>query len=113
MDCCNKCGNTNCCCCRQDCRTCGCAVEECDMEQSFCSLIESIALIETALSHILNAEGEKLQRAISLAKNVDELLAVNKSVVRTIACVTRLETILLEKLTEVTCAMEECEPDVC
>ena len=32
------------------------------MRQAITDLIESIALEETTLSHILNAEGEKLQR---------------------------------------------------
>lgn len=45
------------------------------------SLLQSIALEETAISHILNAEGEKLQKAISLSEcSHDDLLDVNKSV---------------------------------
>ncbi len=30
------------------------------------SLVQSIALEETAISHILNAEGEKIQKVLSL-----------------------------------------------
>ena len=36
------------------------------MCQAVTDLLESIALDETALSHILNAEGEKLQRVIAM-----------------------------------------------
>ena len=35
------------------------------MPQAVTDLIESIALEETALSHILNAEGEKMQKVIA------------------------------------------------
>lgn len=36
------------------------------MHQAITDLLESIALEETAMSHILNAEGEKLQKAIAM-----------------------------------------------
>lgn len=42
---------------------------ECEHIDKCCaasSLLQSIALEETAISHILNAEGEKLQKGISL-----------------------------------------------
>lgn len=35
-----------------------------DRRQAITDMIESVALQQTALAHILNAEGEKLQRAI-------------------------------------------------
>lgn len=34
--------------------------------QAITDLIESVALEETALSHILNAEGEKIQKMVAL-----------------------------------------------
>ena len=61
-------------------------------------MIESVALAEAALSHILNAEGEKLQRAVELAESVDELLEINKAVNRTIVNITHLEHVLYAKL---------------
>lgn len=60
--------------------------------------IESIALIETALSHILNAEGEKLQKGISCANYVYELIELNNSIEKTITKVTNLEIQLSDKL---------------
>ena len=69
------------------------------MCQAVTDLIESIALEETALSHILNAEGEKLQRVIGL-EDVDfcQLVEVNESVANMVGVVSSLELVLKEKL---------------
>lgn len=68
-------------------------------EEAITDIIESIALEETALSHILNAEGEKIQAVLKLP-NVDAetLLKTNKSVKGMVDAVTRLEVILQSKL---------------
>ncbi|MEG2097251.1 MAG: hypothetical protein RRY65_03710, partial [Pseudoflavonifractor sp.] len=74
-------------------------------------VLESVALVETALAHILNAEGEKLQKAIACATNVGELLAVNRSVATTITHVTHLEQTLYAKLDALrSCSAAPCEP---
>ncbi|MGN0351745.1 MAG: hypothetical protein ACI4ES_08835 [Roseburia sp.] len=44
------------------------------------ALLQSIALEETAISHILDAEGEKLQKAISISCEQKDLIEINKSV---------------------------------
>ena len=50
-------------------------------EQAITDIIESVALEETALSHILNAEGEKIQKMVAMPDITPEmLLATNKSV---------------------------------
>ena len=69
------------------------------MCQAVTDLIESIALEETALSHILNAEGEKLQRVIGL-EDVDfcQLMEVNESVANMVGVGSSLELVLKEKL---------------
>lgn len=68
-------------------------------QQAISDLIESVALQETGLSHILNAEGEKIQATIAFpGVTPDMLLAVNTSVQETINAVTRLETVLQGKL---------------
>ena len=59
----------------------------------------SIAKIETALSHILNAEGEKIQKIVADGTTADEILAVNKSVNSMVDSVARLEMLLQSKLT--------------
>ena len=62
-------------------------------------IIESVALQETALSHILNAEGEKIQKMVALPDVTPEvLLATNKSVESMVNAVSRLEMILQSKL---------------
>ncbi|MGL5380755.1 hypothetical protein [Clostridium sp.] len=66
--------------------------------QAITDIIESVALEQTALSHILNAEGEKIQKVVANAKSSDELLAVNKSVQSMVNTITRLEMVLQAKL---------------
>ena len=51
------------------------------MSQAITDLIESIALEETALSHILNAEGEKLQKVLAMEDvSLNQILDVNETV---------------------------------
>lgn len=67
--------------------------------QAITDIIESVALEQTALSHILNAEGEKLQYAIAYPGiTPEELLQFNDSVQSLINATTRLELILQSKL---------------
>ncbi len=73
--------------------------------QAITDLIQSVALEETALSHILNAEGEKIQKVVAMDDATPEmLLATNKSVESMVNAITRLEMILQSKLT----AFEDC-----
>lgn len=72
--------------------------------QAVTDLIESIALEETALSHILNAEGEKIQAAVAMTDvTTSELLCVNKSVEAMVNAISRLEMVLQAKLELVSC----------
>lgn len=67
--------------------------------QAITDIIESVALEQTALSHILNAEGEKLQYVIAYPNiTPEQLLTFNKSVQSMINATTRLELILQSKL---------------
>lgn len=61
-------------------------------------VIESIALQQTGLSHILNAEGEKIQAIIKYSEKPEDLLLVNKSVENMVNSITRLEFMLQGKL---------------
>ena len=73
--------------------------------QAITDIIQSVALEEAALSHILNAEGEKIQKMVAMADVTPEiLLQTNKSVESMVGAVTRLETILQSKLS----AFEGC-----
>lgn len=86
-------------CCTVNCCN-GCCPKECDCScaDELCQVIHSIALAEVGIAHILNAEGEKIQKAVAQSKNTKELLAVNESVRETIMRITQLENQLTLKL---------------
>ena len=71
------------------------------LAQAINDVVESVALEQAALSHILNAEGEKIQKFVNdptLEVSVEDLLTVNKSVQSTLDSITRLEMTLKAKL---------------
>ncbi len=62
-------------------------------------VVESVALQEAALSHILNAEGEKMQKMIaSEGVTYCDLMKLNKKVRNLVNAATRLEMIMQGKL---------------
>jgi len=68
-------------------------------EQAITDLIESVALQETALSHIMNAEGEKMQAIIAMPNVTQvQLMELNDSIYQLLNSITRLEIILQSKL---------------
>ncbi len=73
-------------------------------------VLESIALIEAALAHILNAEGEKIQKAVATADDTCQLLAVNDSVNKTLSKAVFLEQLLCCKLESLERCCDSCEP---
>lgn len=74
-----------------------------------CEILNFIALEESALSNILNAEGEKIQKADAMKDiSIEDLLCVKLSVAKTIREVTSLELVLLSKL-EADCS-NSCHP---
>lgn len=67
--------------------------------QAITDLFESVALQQTALSHILNAEGEKLQRIFAFDNiSPETVLAANHSVESTVNAIAGLESVLEMKL---------------
>ena len=68
------------------------------MCQAVTDLIESIALEETAMSHILNAEGEKMQQAVAMDIDICKLLEVNDSATDMVHAIANLELVLKDKL---------------
>lgn len=70
----------------------------CSRYQPITDIIQSIALEQTALSHILNAEGKKIQKALALNLSDAEILKINKSVDDTVKSVAKLEMVLQSKL---------------
>lgn len=80
-------------------------------EQAITDIIESIALEETALSHILNAEGEKIQKVLELATTTEELISVNTSVESMVKAINDLESMLQEKLKLFEASLNETTTD--
>ena len=67
--------------------------------QAVSDLFESIALQQAALAHILNAEGEKLQKVLSIPGISPEIiLQTNQSVESMVNSIASLESILKQKL---------------
>ena len=73
-------------------------------EQAINAILTSIALEETALSHIIDAEGEKIQYALqnssykNCCDNMEKILKVNESVSCLIEQITDMQLILKSKL---------------
>lgn len=82
-------------------------------EEALNMIIASIAMEELALSHILNAEGEKLQYVLGTLPGTkpcaspQDVLAVNKSVTALLEAVTQNQMLLKSKLEK---ALEACPP---
>ena len=72
-------------------------------EQALTDLIESIALEQAALSHIINAEGEKIQKVLKVFTCNEEIFKVNESVKEVLNTVTHLENLLVTKLELISC----------
>ena len=73
-------------------------------EQALAAIIASVAMEEVALSHVINAESEKIKFVVECAKekgcenmNIDDILAVNKSVDEVLKRIVELQIILKKK----------------
>ncbi|MEM1485976.1 CshA/CshB family fibrillar adhesin-related protein [Oscillospiraceae bacterium PP1C4] len=69
-----------------------------ERSQAITDIIESVALEQTALSHIMNAEGEKIQKIVAMSATPQQLLNANKSVSGMLNTISVLENILQGKL---------------
>ena len=68
-------------------------------EEAVGNIIESVAMEEAGLAHILNAESEKLLAVVNNPQaTVEDLMAINKAVKNAITAITRLEAMLQGKL---------------
>lgn len=79
--------------------------------EAITDIIASVALEQTALAHILNAEGEKIQKFTTTAATPtpEILLAINKSVKEMVTTITNLEIVLQFKLDLFSdCLCDEC-----
>lgn len=76
------------------------------LEQTINLLLASIAFEELGLSHIINAEGEKMQDFIEKACSTEELLQLNESVNELLKTITKKEMLLQYKLEDVSKLIE-------
>ncbi|MEG2719391.1 MAG: hypothetical protein RSA55_07630, partial [Clostridia bacterium] len=75
--------------------------------QQISDLIQSVALEETALGAIANAEGAKIQRMTAMPNVTPaQLLCLNKSVTDMTNAMSLLESILMQKLNAVDCQID-------
>jgi len=87
-------------------------------EDAINQILSSIAMEELALSHILNAEGEKIQFALgtgdgfapSQAPTVQQVLEINNSVRRVLETASKLQLVLSSKMTDALKAWEAQGP---
>lgn len=89
---------------------------EIDVCQSLALVIESVALEELSLAHLVNAEAEKVQKVAdkSYPATPFEMAKVNKSVSKTLVNVIKLQILLQFKLEEILDKLPDfCEDEDC
>jgi len=83
-----------------------------DREDVINLIIASVALEEISLSHILNAESEKIQRVLCMEKHkcadLSDIKEINESAERMLDGVTRMQILLQMKLQNVLQLKEKC-----
>jgi len=67
-------------------------------EQAINSILTSIAMEEAALSHILNAEGEKIQYVLANCACIDDVIRTNESVKDLVDSISDLQLTLKSKM---------------
>ena len=90
-----------------------CCEESSRYKEKHSDILDSLALLEKALSRILEAEGEKLQKILTTSMNADEMIEANRSVQDVIVQATHLEHVvydILESMEEPALQEEGGEP---
>jgi len=74
------------------------AVQHISLENAIAAGIVSVALEEIALAHIINAEGEKIQKVSSILDCPGDIIEFQKSVSRVLQTVLKSQMLLQFKL---------------
>lgn len=89
---------------------CGPSCVEVDPQQMTLNrLLESIALEETALAHLINAEAHKIQQAVETLQDPNEVVAVQESVNKVLKTAIKFQMLLQFKLEKVLRFKEQLE----
>ncbi len=83
---------------------CGCD----PVKSALTDVVDSVAHQEFGLAKILESESKKICKAIGIAKCIDDLVKVDKSVQDTIKQINHVQIVLLDKLQEVSDICEGC-----
>lgn len=75
-------------------------------EQVISDIIESIALEETALAHIINAQAEKIQRAIECEGDLGDLIRIDAAISDVLKNVIKIQMLLQFRLEEIRSFMD-------
>ena len=76
----------------------------------FFEIVESIALQETALAHILEAEANKINKVLGVAGvSTEEIIATDQSVIDMLGAVESLEGTLIAKLNSLGINPADCD----
>ena len=88
-------------------------IPEREQEEALTDLLESIALEETALAHILNAEGEKIQAIVGQIEDgeltPDEAIEQQEAIMKMLRMPIKQQILLQFKLEDVLDFKEELE----
>ncbi len=107
----------------KDCRHCG--EWECDevlgdvefpchcdpVKSGLTDVVDSVAHQEFGIAKILESESKKICKAIGIARSIDDLVKIDKSVQDTIKQINHVQIVLLDKLQEVSDICDGCGDD--
>ncbi len=81
----------------------------CDpVKSGLTDVVDSVAHQELGLAKILESESKKICKAIGVARSIDDLVKIDKSVQDTIKQINHVQIVLLDKLQEVSDICDGC-----
>ncbi len=85
---------------------------DCDpVKSGLTDVVDSVAHQENGLAKILESESKKICKAIGIARSIEDLIKVDKSVQDTIKQINQVQIVLISKLQEVSDICDGCVDD--